>query len=93
MKHFYKTLKRQLFILLVYTLWLIYFDLFNNHPKEKGFISPIVFIAPITIIHIIILLVYATANYQDDRKKLKNYLITIPIIFASAIILTLIALF
>jgi len=93
MKHFYKTLIRQIFILLMYTLIVNIKVTFFYIPKEKGMLNPLLFIPFYTILHIIILIVYTTSNHQEDRKKLKNYLLVTPIIFILSIAFTVISLY
>lgn len=93
MKHFYKTLKRQIFILLIYTLGVNFYELFIYEKTEKWFINPIVLIIPFGIIHILTILVYTTSNHQDNGRKLKNYLIITPIILILSVIFTAISLY
>jgi putative effector of murein hydrolase len=93
MKHFYKTAKRQIFILIIYTLSVNFFELFIYEKTEKWFLNPLLLIIPFGLIHVVVALVYTTTNHQDDRKKLKNYLLTIPIILILSIIITITSLF
>lgn len=93
MKHFYKTLKRQILILFTYTLLVNTKVFFFYIPKERGTLNPLIFIPFYAILHVIIILVYATSNYQENRKKLKNYLLTTPIIFILSIIFTFLSLY
>lgn len=93
MTHFYKTLKRQLVIVLIYTFGVNFYESFIYVKTEKWFINPIVIIILFGIIHILSILVYSTSNYQDDGKKLKNYLLNIPIVFVISIAFTIISLY
>ena len=93
MKHFYKTLKRQIFIQLIYTFFVIYKVFFIYIETERGRLNPLLIIPFYALLHIITLLIYTASNHQDDKIKLKNYLLVIPIIFISSIIITIILLY
>ena len=93
MTHFYKTAKRQILILSIYTFFVIYKVFFIYIETERGMLNPLLIIPFYSLLHIIILLVYTASNHQDDRKKLKNYLLITPIIFILSIIITIILLF
>ena len=92
MKHFYKPLKRQIFILIVYTLATIFYEYFFLN-TINGVFNPLLLIPFFAILHAIILLVYATSNHQENRKKLKNYLLTTPIIIILSIVFTFLSLY
>ena len=91
MKHFYKTLKRQILIQLIYTFFVIYKVFFIY--IERGRLNLLLIIPFYALLHIITLLIYTASNHQDDKIKLKNYLLVIPIIFILSIAFTLISLY
>ncbi|MBC5834765.1 hypothetical protein G6N05_09860 [Flavobacterium sp. F372] len=93
MNHFYKTLKRQILILLMYTLGANFYDYFFNRPHEKGMLSPLLYVILYALIHLFLLSVYTASNHQDERKKLKNYILTIPIVFVLSIFFTILSLY
>ena len=93
MKHFYRTLKRQILILSIYTFFVIYKVFFNYTETGRGMLNPLLIIPFYSLLHIITLLIYTASNHQDERKKLKNYLLITPIIFILSIIITIILLF